>query len=88
MYVVGILRAFSGAHTGLALWLRQNIGSYVNRLSAGVFNSDPGLLNHIQIGSCDHQRGVTTEEKDKEKDTIHSTCLMMVFAKCLLILLS
>lgn len=47
----------------LALRLRQQRGSYIDRLSAGVLDSDPGLLNHVQIGPCHHQRGVATEKK-------------------------
>lgn len=53
----------------LALRLRQHRGSYIDRLSAGVLDSDPGLLNHVQIGPCHHQRGVATEKKQKQKQT-------------------
>lgn len=59
-----------GVHTVLALWLKQYSGSYIDRLSASVFDSDPGLLNHVQIGPCHHQGGMATEE-----DTIYSTGL-------------
>lgn len=35
---------------------------------AGVFDSDPGLLNHVQIGPRHHQGGVAAERKKKLKN--------------------
>lgn len=43
--------------------------SYIDRLSTSIFDSNPRLLNHVQIGPCDHQRGVATE-KNKTKQNI------------------
>lgn len=44
----------------------QLCGSYIDGLSTSVLDSDPGLLNHIQIGPCHHQRRVTTAKENKK----------------------
>lgn len=57
-------------HKQQILW-KQSI-TYIDRLSAGVFHPDPGLLNHVEIGPCHHQRGVATEEKVTQSMNRHA----------------
>lgn len=60
---------FQGARAALTPRSRRCRGfSYVDRFVAGVFDSDPGLLNHVQIGPRHHQGGVAAERKKKLKN--------------------
>ncbi|TNN39182.1 hypothetical protein EYF80_050655 [Liparis tanakae] len=55
----------------------------VLRLSAGVFDTDPGLLNHVQVGPRHHQRGVAAEEKHKRtKWMLHLAMLHSGSMRC------
>ena len=38
--------------------------TYIDRFVAGIFDSDPRLLNHIQVGSSHSQGGVSTVCKE------------------------
>lgn len=75
---------FQGARAALTPRSRRCRGfSYVDRFVAGVFDSDPGLLNHVQIGPRHHQGGVAAERKKKKRKKLHNLLFHRFKYSCL-----